>query len=86
MLCVFDHIAVVDLRYANAWRATGDHHDEWSSTASVIEQAADLQDYAGPGGWNYLDFIMTGLCLPFVLVNHGRSQADFVIRWSRLFW
>jgi len=46
--------------FANAWRATGDHHDEWSSTSSIIEQAANIPQYAGPGGWNYLDFLMTG--------------------------
>lgn len=46
--------------YVNSWRATGDHHDSWSSTASVIEQVADLAPFAGPGGWNYMDFVFTG--------------------------
>ena len=39
-------------RYVNSWRATGDHHDDWSSTASIIEQLADIGPYGGPGGWN----------------------------------
>lgn len=46
--------------YVNAWRATGDHHDDWDSTAGIIEDAANLESYAGPGQWNYLDFVMTG--------------------------
>jgi alpha-galactosidase len=46
--------------YANSWRATGDHHDQWSSTASIIDQVASIAQYAGPGGWNYMDFLMTG--------------------------
>jgi len=46
--------------YANAWRATGDHHDSWSSTSSVIDQMASIAEYTGPGGWNYMDFLMTG--------------------------
>jgi len=46
--------------YVNSWRATGDHHDQWSSTADIIEQVADLAPFAGPGGWNYMDFVMTG--------------------------
>eukprot|EP01121_Diplochlamys_sp_Union-15-3_P020938 TRINITY_DN832_c0_g1_i1.p1 TRINITY_DN832_c0_g1~~TRINITY_DN832_c0_g1_i1.p1 ORF type:complete len:407 (-),score=79.28 TRINITY_DN832_c0_g1_i1:17-1237(-) len=45
---------------SNAWRATGDHHDNWVSTASVIEQMVGLSSYAGEGHWNYMDFLMTG--------------------------
>lgn len=50
--------------YANDWRATNDHHDVWwdsvYGTALLIEQAADLAAYAGPGHWNFLDFIYPG--------------------------
>jgi len=46
--------------FANAWRVADDHHDNWKSTASIIEQAASIAQYAGPGGWNFLDFLMTG--------------------------
>ncbi|XP_065845536.1 uncharacterized protein [Oscarella lobularis] len=47
---------------ANAWRVNGDHHDEWSKTAEIIELMApkEIADFAGPGGWNDPDFLMTG--------------------------
>eukprot|EP00054_Salpingoeca_dolichothecata_P037648 m.11586 g.11586 ORF g.11586 m.11586 type:complete len:414 (-) comp7758_c0_seq2:46-1287(-) len=47
-------------KYANAWRATGDHHDDWGNTAGIIEQVSGIGAYSGPGGWNYMDFLMTG--------------------------
>lgn len=28
----------LDSHYANAWRATGDHHDDWDNTANIIEE------------------------------------------------
>ena len=43
--------------YMNHWRVAGDHHDQWSSTASVIEAAVNKSSYGGPGGFNYLDFM-----------------------------
>jgi len=45
---------------SNAWRATGDHHDNWGSTAGIINNMAGLSSYAGEGHWNYMDFLMTG--------------------------
>lgn len=45
---------------ANSWRATGDHHDNWKSTAAIIEDMVGLSSYAGEGHWNHMDFIMTG--------------------------
>eukprot|EP01119_Soliformovum_irregulare_P010620 TRINITY_DN2622_c0_g1_i1.p1 TRINITY_DN2622_c0_g1~~TRINITY_DN2622_c0_g1_i1.p1 ORF type:complete len:412 (-),score=92.41 TRINITY_DN2622_c0_g1_i1:141-1376(-) len=50
-------------RDCNSWRSGQDHHDQWDGhpgTATIIEQNADLGKYAGPGGWNDLDFLMTG--------------------------
>eukprot|EP01114_Cavostelium_apophysatum_P019478 TRINITY_DN6295_c0_g1_i1.p1 TRINITY_DN6295_c0_g1~~TRINITY_DN6295_c0_g1_i1.p1 ORF type:complete len:417 (+),score=14.15 TRINITY_DN6295_c0_g1_i1:37-1287(+) len=47
----------------NAWRSGHDHHDQWdgvSGVAEIIEGNAGLSRYAGPGGWNDLDFLMTG--------------------------
>ncbi len=59
---------VCSVRYVNGWRATGDHHDNWLSTASVIEQAANLSTHGGPGGWNVsLDFLDLAF-LPFHLL------------------
>lgn len=34
-------------KYANSWRTTHDHHDDWGSTARAIEANADLGKYAG---------------------------------------
>ena len=33
--------------YANAWRSSPDHHDQWTSTALVIELNANRGQYAG---------------------------------------
>jgi len=33
--------------YANSWRSGPDHHDDWKSTASIIEINADKGNYAG---------------------------------------
>eukprot|EP00117_Sycon_ciliatum_P025328 scpid76498/ scgid21046/ Alpha-galactosidase; Alpha-D-galactoside galactohydrolase; Melibiase len=46
--------------YANSWRSGPDHHDDWKSTSGIIEHNIGLGKYAGPGGWNDLDFLMTG--------------------------
>jgi len=46
--------------YGNSWRTGGDHHDSWDSTGPIIEHNAGLSKYAAPGGWNDLDFLMTG--------------------------
>ncbi|XP_065836434.1 uncharacterized protein [Oscarella lobularis] len=46
--------------YANSWRSGDDHADNWKSTAGIIEHNAGLSKYAGPGGWNDPDFLMTG--------------------------
>ena len=34
-------------QYANSWRSGPDHHDEWKSTADIIEHNADKGKYAG---------------------------------------
>ena len=34
-------------QYANSWRTGPDHHDEWHSTAKIIEINADKGKYAG---------------------------------------
>ncbi|XP_065190875.1 uncharacterized protein LOC135821804 [Sycon ciliatum] len=46
--------------YANSWRSGPDHSDHWASTRDIIEHNIGLGKYAGPGGWNDLDFLMTG--------------------------
>ena len=32
---------------ANSWRTGSDHHDDWASTAAIIEHNAELGNYAG---------------------------------------
>ena len=34
-------------QYANSWRIEPDHHHDWTSTAAIVEDNADLGDYAG---------------------------------------
>ena len=34
-------------QYANSWRTGPDHHDNWESTAAIIDHNADLGGYAG---------------------------------------
>jgi len=57
---------------ANTWRVGPDHLPLWwtpdtdqdpgqgQGTANVIQHMAGLSQYAGPGGWNDPDFLMTG--------------------------
>lgn len=47
----------IGMEVGNMWRTGGDHHDNWASTAKIIEQSVGHAKYAGPGGWNgvYLD-------------------------------
>lgn len=53
------------------WRATGDVIDSWVNVLSgkwwglgldaSIDLAANLHEYAGPGGWNDMDMLIVGL-------------------------
>ncbi len=45
---------------ANSWRITGDHHDDWSSTAKAIASSANATNLSAPYNWAYNDFLMTG--------------------------
>jgi len=47
-------------KIANSWRTGQDHHDNWNSTAAIIEANAKVASFAGVGGWNDPDFLMTG--------------------------
>lgn len=38
------------VQYANSWRSGPDHHDDWESTAKIIEINADKGKYAGKDG------------------------------------
>lgn len=45
---------------AQGWRATADHHDEWSSVLQQISAVKGRGKWSGPYGWAYLDMMMTG--------------------------
>ncbi len=45
---------------AQVWRATGDHHDEFSSTMKQVESVKGKSSWSGPHNWAYLDMMMTG--------------------------
>jgi len=46
--------------YAQLWRATGDHHDDWNSTLEQTRSIVGKSSWSAPYGWAYLDMIMTG--------------------------
>ena len=74
--------------YANSWRTSHDHHDNWDSTSVVIETNSELGVYAGPGGWNDPDFLMTGGqgCDPPVDFAHCPGQTDIEYRTEFSMW
>eukprot|EP00947_MAST-08B_sp_MAST-8B-sp1_P002199 g2199.t1 len=45
---------------AQVWRATGDHHDDFSSTMDQIGSMKGKGSWSGPFGWAYGDMMMTG--------------------------
>lgn len=42
---------------ANSWRTTTDIRDNWDSFLRILDQQADLEVYAGKGGWNDPDML-----------------------------
>ncbi|CAK79708.1 unnamed protein product (macronuclear) [Paramecium tetraurelia] len=45
---------------ANSWRTTGDISDHWYSFIAILEEQANLAQYAGPGQWNDPDMLEVG--------------------------
>ena len=45
---------------AQVWRATGDHHDVFSSVLQQLNAVKGRSSWSSPGNWAYLDMIMTG--------------------------
>ena len=45
---------------AQGWRATGDHHDEFSSTMKQVMSVKGKSSWSSPHNWAYLDMMMTG--------------------------
>ena len=75
-------------KIANTWRTGPDHHDEWSSTAPIIEHNANLWTYADPGAWNDADFLMTGGqgCADFAVGHRCPGQTDDEYQTSFSLW
>jgi len=47
-------------QYAQLWRSSGDHHDNWASTLDEAKSVEGKSSWSGPYGWAYMDMIMTG--------------------------
>jgi alpha-galactosidase len=67
---------------ANMWRVTNDHmpffylpfgHTLGWSTQDIIEAFAGVSKFAGPGGWNDADFLMTGA----LTMSDIQSRTEF---------
>jgi len=77
---------------ANAWRIGPDHLPLWwtwetsqdpgqgQGTSNIIEHMAGLSSYAGPGGWNDPDFLMTGS----TMIEFWLQETDWRTEFS--FW
>jgi len=71
--------------WANSWRIGGDHHDDWVTTSEVIENLSGKAYYAGVGGWNDPDFLMTGGagCKDdFTKICPGMSLTEYYTEYS----
>jgi len=74
----------------NMWRVGPDHLPFWwtpvttqdpgqgQGTSNIIDHMAGLSSYAGPGGWNDPDYLMTGIWIG------GLSDVDWQTEFS--FW
>ena len=47
-------------QYVNAWRASTDHHDQWSNLVEILATVELAGVPSTPGAWSYLDVLMTG--------------------------
>lgn len=76
--------------YANSWRFCEDHHDSWKSLTEAVTCRVDQVHNAtgSPGGWAYMDFLMTGGagCSPFSKGPHCPSMTDDEYRTEFVLW
>ena len=68
-------------QYANSWRSGPDHHDEWKSTADIIERNSDKGKYAGAHMHEQHDVTVglkleTVACVYSDLLRHAIIYAD----------
>jgi alpha-galactosidase len=79
------------------WRATGDVIDSWVNVLhgswwglgidTVLDQAVNLHEYAGPGGWNDMDMLVVGLNGKGQVPGLGATALEYqtqVSMWSVL--
>lgn len=71
------------------WRVSGDVFDTWhnaydpkhnftgTGVSTLFDVAAELQPYAGPGGWNDLDMLVVGLGGQGYIGGGGMSLAEY---------
>jgi alpha-galactosidase len=72
--------------YGNSWRTGQDHHDKWDgNTNFIIAANSNLAPFAGPGGWNDMDFLMTGgegCWWDFYRVCPGMTETEYITEFS----
>lgn len=56
------------------WRTTGDITDTWDSMTGILDQNAELAQYAGPGHWNDPDMLEVG--------NGGMTDTEYRAHFS----
>eukprot|EP01102_Stenamoeba_stenopodia_P001079 TRINITY_DN1094_c0_g2_i1.p1 TRINITY_DN1094_c0_g2~~TRINITY_DN1094_c0_g2_i1.p1 ORF type:complete len:418 (-),score=69.49 TRINITY_DN1094_c0_g2_i1:110-1363(-) len=68
----------------NSWRIAQDHWDSWWSTSKIIDLLGNKSSFAGPGGWNDPDFLMTGGagCSDSNGVCPGQTWTEYTTEFS----
>jgi alpha-galactosidase len=79
---------------ANSWRVGPDHLPLWwtpatsqdpgqgQGTYNIIEHMAGLSSFAGPGGWNDPDFLMTGIVYDIEFWWEDRDSLTEFTFWA----
>jgi len=87
-----DNVWEWGMKTANSWRVGPDHIPLWwtwetdqdpgqgQGTGNIIQHMAGLSSYAGPGGWNDPDFLMTGS----TMIDFWLMETDWRTEFS--FW
>ncbi len=58
----------------NLWRTTADIDGSWASVLNILDQQADLTEFAGPGHWNDPDMLEVG--------NTGMTDDEYRSHFS----
>ena len=64
-------------KVGNLWRVTEDITNEWKSVAGIAARAAGMSEWAGPGGFNDLDMMVS-----FVLGGGRGWVTDAGSNWG----